>query len=552
MKIVTKQISSLEKIRSEKDIPTVQLTAAQVLKNEGFSYQIVILSDTCTRAKIEPKSEISEFMTIYSVKNAMMDFPIYEDSDDDYITKLSGEMPDILVPIEEQNGLITVSPKPESIWIKIDIPENLPCGSYEINISLKSYNSQFCHDEFYAVHTLSLEVIDAVLPKSDMIFTQWLHADCIATAHNVKIYSEEHWELIDKYIKTAHELGINTILTPVFTPPLDTAIGKKRPSVQLVKITKSGNEFSFDFSLLKKWIELCRKNSIEYFEISHLFSQWGLEHSPNIIVSENGRDSYMFDERTSARDTAYADFLKSFLPALVSFLRKEGIEEKCFFHISDEPNEKQLENYRYAHELVLGIYPECKIIDAISDIDFYKTGLIQTPVAATTAIEPFLYNGVENLWAYYCCAQHKGVSNRFIAMPSYRNRILGFQLYKYGIKGFLQWGYNFYFSQLSLYEINPYVTTSAERAFPSGDAFSVYPGKDGPLLSLRALVFKEALQDIRLCRLLERLIGKDKVISAIDAAAEMNITFTDYPRNNIFIPEVNNRLKNMLKDAMSK
>ena len=159
---------------------------------------------------------------------------------------------------------------------------------------------------------------------------------------------------------------------------------------------------------------------------------------------------------------------------------------------------------------------------------------------------------MENLWAYYCCAQHKGVSNRFIAMPSYRNRILGFQLYKYGIKGFLQWGYNFYFSQLSLYEINPYVTTSAERAFPSGDAFSVYPGKDGPLLSLRALVFKEALQDIRLCRLLERLIGKDKVISAIDAAAEMNITFTDYPRNNIFIPEVNNRLKNMLKDAMSK
>ena len=40
-----------------------------------------------------------------------------------------------------------------------------------------------------------------------------------------------------------------------------------------------------------------------------------------------------------------------------------------------------------------------------------------------------------------------GYTNRFIAMPSGRNRVGGFLLYKYGINGFLHWGFNFYYSQ---------------------------------------------------------------------------------------------------------
>ena len=128
-------------------------------------------------------------------------------------------------------------------------------------------------------------------------------------------------------------------------------------------------------------------------------------------------------------------------------------------------------------------------------------------------------------------------------MPSYRNRIIGLQLYKYDIKGFLQWGYNFYFSSLSQFPVKPYLTTSAGYEFPSGDAFSVYPGQNEVLPSLRAFVFKEALQDIELCRLLESFIGKEKVIEFIEKEAGMEITFTDYPRNYDFLPNLNNKLK---------
>ena len=73
-------------------------------------------------------------------------------------------------------------------------------------------------------------------------------------------------------------------------------------------------------------------------------------------------------------------------------------------------------------------------------------------------------------------------------MPSYRNRIAGLLCYKFGLKGFLQWGYNFYNTQLSLETVNPYACTDGGRAFPSGDPFSVYPEGEGCTESLRLSV----------------------------------------------------------------
>ncbi len=121
-------------------------------------------------------------------------------------------------------------------------------------------------------------------------------------------------------------------------------------------------------------------------------------------------------------------------------------------------------------------------------------------------------------------------------MPSNRTRIMGLQMYKHSIKGFLHWGYNFYNSELSAYKINPYKTTSGDGSFPAGDPFSVYPGKNGALLSIRALVFYDGLQDIRTLELLEKYIGFDKVKEFIADTAGMDITFEEYPRNSTFLP----------------
>ena len=96
--------------------------------------------------------------------------------------------------------------------------------------------------------------------------------------------SERHWKLIEQFIKTAARTGITMLLTPLFTPPLDTAIGTERPTMQLVRVVKTGEKYTFDFTLLERWVKLCRKYGIEYFEMSHLFTQWG-----SLRVSQNCR-----------------------------------------------------------------------------------------------------------------------------------------------------------------------------------------------------------------------------------------------------------------------
>lgn len=541
MSFTLTRLSSLEKIFPNEKYIDDCLESVTLLKGQSYSYQIAISSDDKLKAELSVISPLKDYIKLYEVKNVYADFPAYSngDNDDDYITKEPALIPDALIPIDTENAYIKVANETVSVWVNIKIPQEIKSGEYPINISFTS------NDEV-AEKSFSVKVIDALLPEQKTLFTQWFHVDCIADIHNVEIYSEEHWSLIEKYMLLASELGINTILTPVLTPPLDTAEGTKRPCTQLVKIEKSAEKYIFDFSLLKRWIDLTKKCGIKNLEISHLFTQWGLKFTPNIKVIENGEESYKFGWHVDSKSEEYKNFLSQLLPALIEFLKDEGVKENCFFHLSDEPNLNHLENYEYAYSLVKQMIDGCPIIDAISNYEFFEKGLMDIPVTASDHIAPFLYKNKSRQWVYYCCVQQKHVGNRFMAMPSYRNRILGLQIYKYGIEGFLQWGYNFYYSQFSLKLINPFITSSSDKAFPSGDPFSVYPVKDGAVPSLRALIFKEALEDIEICRLLESYIGKEKVIELIDKEAQTEITFDNYPRNHTYIPSLMEKMKQMI------
>lgn len=107
---------------------------------------------------------------------------------------------------------------------------------------------------------LTLHILSAALPAQSVHFTQWFHVDSIAEAYHVPVYSEAHWELIGKYMQMARYLGIDTILTPMLTPSLDTLIGGERLCVQLVQIEKHGERYAFDFSWAARYIDLAHEN----------------------------------------------------------------------------------------------------------------------------------------------------------------------------------------------------------------------------------------------------------------------------------------------------
>ena len=243
----------------------------------------------------------------------------------------------------------------------------------------------------------------------------------------------------------------------------------------------------------------------------------------------------------------YRDFLQQFIPSLLEFINQNDLENQCFFHVSDEPHLTQVESYKNASLILRELLKDFPVIDALSDYSFYEKGIVQNPIPSNDHINAFLENGVENLWTYYCCAQYKKVANRFFSMPSFRNRILGIQLYKYKIAGFLHWGYNFWYSQYSKKPIDPFKNTDANYSFPSGDAFLVYPGEDGPIESIRLEVLNEALQDLRALQLLESFVGREQVLALLQDGLDYEITFDQYPQDQEWYLQKREQINDKIK-----
>ena len=525
-----KLLSSLTKVFPNK-IYGNEIAFAQVAKGQTFSFQLALCGDEGDYT-FEINSEIKDYISAFKVGYVPMTTPAYDSCrDDDYITKEKGMCPDPLLPLTENK--ISVGEGYTAIWFSMALPKEIEAGDYSISVSVK-HNGEAIGSE-----SLALKVHNFVLPEQELLFTQWFHTDCIADYHGVGVYSEEHWSLIEKYISVATEHGMNMLLTPVLTPPLDTEVGGERTTVQLVKIEKNGDEYKFDCSKLERFIDICLKCNVKCFEISHMFTQWGAKNTPKVIATVNGEEKRIFGWETDATSPEYVAFLKQFIPAIIKVFDKKGVDRKrIYFHVSDEPNDKCIVEYESAYKVLAGLIEDCQQVDALSHFDFYEKGIIKTPIVATNAIEPFLEAKIKDLWCYYCCAQHEFVANRFLAMPSYRNRIIGVQMYKCSIVGFLQWGYNFYNLQYSKGKINPYEVTDAGGGFPSGDAFSVYPYENGATPSFRMKVFKNAIEDISLLKLLEQKIGKAAVDSLIDRVAGLEVTFNSYPKDESFFEKL--------------
>lgn len=550
--IKAKAVSSLEKVRFTDDFESfATVKSLNCARGERVSFQIIMERDVPTSRcdfKMSVRSGLLKNIAVACVGHVPSELPAYTDrSDDDYISKEPGLFPDVLYPVKRTDVLKLGTNDLKSLWFTVDVPCDAQAGEYPVCMTFTDLK-----DGKKTKARVVISVKNTVIDKNDLIFTQWFHCDSIADYFGVRMMSERHWRLIEQFIKTAARTGITMLLTPLFTPPLDTAVGTERPTMQLVRVVKNGEKYEFDFSLLDRWVELCRKYGIEYFEMSHLFTQWGVCFCPKIVVNVDGKDQKLFGWHVEAMSDMYKDFLSQLLPQLTAHLEKLGISDKCYFHISDEPSadpeKPDYENYLAAKEFVAPYLRGYKIMDALSNVEFYDNGLIEYPVCATNHIKPFMERDIKERWCYYCCGQGDLVANRFFAMPSYRNRITGVQLYVADMTGFLQWGYNFYYSAGAVYKLNPYVTSDGLRAWPSGDPYSVYPYKGTAIESIRSVVFYEGLQDRMLLKMLERKVGREKVISVITDIAGAQIDFENYPRNIEFLVKLHDTVLEMLAE----
>ena len=538
--IKLKPMSSLEKCFLDEHIDQKQaMSSFTVLRGQPLCYQVGVFREDPEsrhrgeRCRVLLEGPLAEYATVRAVVSMPSHFPCFAAADENYLRRTPGLYPDLLRPLHYQHGITVFPNQLHPLWVEVNLPDDYPSGSYDLTLSLQLASDGAPRGSV----SVSVLVSDIALPPQTLIHSEWFYTDCIAKHYGVRVFSERHWQLIESFLRAAVKCGINMILTPVFTPALDTYVGGERPTTQLMDITvEADGSYSFGFDKLDRWIDLCHSVGIKYFEISHFFTQWGAQHAPKFVAKVKGRTKKIFGWETDACGKEYTDFLAVMIPALVAHLEKRGVARNCYFHISDEPRHNHVEQYLRCKAAVAPHVKDYPIIDALSDFAFYESGAAKKPVPHIPRIQPFLDNKVEGLWTYYCGSTGNGFTSRMLAMPLSRTRILGVQLWLYHIEGFLHWGFNFYYSEDSYDRLDPFLYTDGDYFAPSGDQFLVYPGDDGTAWeSLRHNAVREAMEDIRLLSLCESRIGREATEKIVYETAGGILTWDVYPRETNYL-----------------
>ena len=533
-----KLVSSLCKVFSDgENMEELQEKRMTGLKGETLSFQIAYYwgGGRRERGSAAVVSPIANRVHVRTVNLVPCEYPCHTRRDPGYLTHRPGLYPDRLSEISGR-GFPLVDGQWRCLWIDVELDDGMEAGDYPVKIRMEAQGAVLCEPQILC------RVVDCVLPPLPIPHTEWFHSDCLADYYQVEVFSERHWEIIRAFVKSAAQHRCNMLLTPVFTPPLDTAVGGERPTVQLVDVTVLGEgKYGFGFEKLRRWVDMARECGIEYFEFSHLFTQWGAKAAPKIMAVKNGEYVQIFGWDTDAAGGAYRTFLHQFLTALKKELADMGISQKCYFHISDEPNKDNIARYKEVYDAIRPIIKDYKLMDAVSDAG---RDIIDIPVVSTTHLSG---KCADNEFAYYCCSNRRDyLANRFLNMPSVRNRIFGCQLWLNEAKGFLHWGFNFYNTALSTRAVNPFYETDGNGHFPAGDPFSVYPAENGAWDSLRIEVFNDALQDRAILCALEKKLGRERTEKLL---ADNGISgWTDYPHSAVRLTETTEKIRKIFAE----
>lgn len=548
-----KIVSSLEKCFMDENIADKKGTDYfSALKDERLSFQIAYQFEAPGAEayffSVKAKGALAESMQISRVGQVPVTMPYMpQKHDDNHERKTPGLYPDMLLPITYQNRLKVLPEYLHSLWVEFELKEK--------TIAPDVYKTEFvfynAKEEEVASVSVDIEIIDAYLPEIDFRRTEWFHCDGLAEFYNIPVFGDEHFRIIEEFMETASQHEINTLLMPVFTPPLDTYIGGERLTCQLVDIYLDNGVYSFDFSKVDRWILMCKEHNISNYEIPHFFTQWGAKNAPKIMAYVDGVYKKLFGWETDALSEEYIEFLNQFIPALLEKLKIHMIDKRTIFHISDEPHVEQLEHYKAVKQVVESLLEGYDILDAVSNPVFYEKGVLKKSIINVGSAKKLIDSGIKDLWVYYCGGDCIDVTNRFISLPSARQRILGIQLFKYDIKGFLHWGFNYYHNQYSYDFVNPYVDTSGEFFGPSGDMFLVYPARDGkPIETMRLKILRDAIQDLRALSLCSELCGEEFAKNLVDEGLETPLDFKSYPKSAEYILNLRLKANNAIKNAL--
>ena len=502
----------------------------EVALNEQFSFQVFMRLEGDHVEQIRIQVEGPEKWSIRVRRVGVVPVlhhnrPENESSTDiDGVGHIPGYVPD---PLFDESSILLPTGETHSFWVTV-CPFSAREGYYTLKVRV------FPEKGKEITHAVGVRLHDITIRKrSEFPVTHWFYLDCLLDWYKTDISDPRLWEILARYMRDMVQHGQDVIYVPLFTPPLD---GVKRPC-QLLKVKRTGaNQYHFDWTDVRRYINLAKECGFTYFEWCHFFTQWGAEHAIGVYKDQGEEESLLWPADTPATAKTYRTFLSQCIPELKRFLLETETLDQSFFHVSDEPHgEEHLMNYQMACAMLKELAPWMKVIDAVGDPKFVSQTLMDMPISHIRNVFQFINDDIP-CWCYYCSNPHSNYLHRHLDDPLPKIAMHGFLFYRWPLRGFLHWGYNYWLQGGTRNLIDPYTVQDGLR-WPNwgyGDPFLVYPGPEGPVDSIRWEVFGESLQDYALLQTLG--VDRDGTLLAPIKS------FTDFPKNAKWRSEARRKL----------
>jgi hypothetical protein len=371
----------------------------------------------------------------------------------------------------------------KAVYLTVRIPRNAEAGDYEGAVTIKT-------DKGNQSLPLHLTVYPLTLPdERHLMVTEWYTTSDFKKFHDIDTSdSERFYEMLRVYAQNMAEHRQN-----VFRISIDLITSKQQADGRL----------EFDFSRFDKRADIFwNTEHMDLLETGFAarFGEGGWS-SREIVL----RDFRVQKDSTNELITIPGkEFLPQFLPAFENHLRQKGWLEKTVFHIADEPSNHNVMSWRQASEYVHKYAPSLRRIDAIETAHCFDRLEIWVPKLDHLATWHDVYKRAQSqsceLWFYTVGIYQKGsYPNKTVDVPLIESRIMHWLNYRFGLKGYLHWGFN-------RWTDDPFAAPGKHR----GDGWHVYPKKDGLINSLRWEQMRNGIQDYEYLWMLEDKIRKIK------------------------------------------
>lgn len=396
------------------------------------------------------------------------------------------------------------------VWITIQVPAEAGPGTYTSVLKLNSQNQE--SQSF----NLELEVLPQLLPPP----SQWqFHLDlwqnpyAVARVHNVELWSDEHWKVMQPIMQMLADAGQKVITTSIIKKPWAGQTYDPFESM-IVWTKKPDGTWEYDYTVFDNWVQFMLDLGINKQINCYSMIPWTSELS---YIDEFQGKEVTVEIPPGSKE--YIELWTPFLKDFRSHLEKKGWNAITNIAMDERNAEEMLQLLRLLEEQA----PEFGVALADNNKAYrrFPNRIKDLCVSARAIIEKEDLDyrksqGYPSTY-YVCCGDE--FPNTFTFSPSAEATFISWYAMAAGFDGFLRWSYCSW--------VKDPLRDSRFRTWPAGDTYIVYPGARSSIRFERLIEGIQDAEKIRILREQFKKAGTDEAKKKLDllnaTVAQFNI-----------------------------